>query len=100
MHVYFLKIVNKFNISWFIDFYRTLWDLNDCLFAYVLFTHIKILSLMIYACLGDGNASRGQLLSSCMGEWIWRKDNDKARVLTCSLSLMCFSLSLNYISFY
>ena len=55
---------------------------------------------MIYAGLGDGNASRGQLLSSCMGEWIWRKDNDKVRVLTCSLSLMCLPLSLNYISLY
>ena len=42
------------------------------------------MSLMIYAGLGDENTSRGQLLSSCMGEWIWRKDNDKVRVLTCS----------------
>ena len=55
---------------------------------------------MIYAGLGDGNASHGQLLPSCMGEWIWKKDNDKVRVLTCSLSLMCFSLSLNYILLY
>ena len=58
------------------------------------------MSLMIYAGFGDGNASRGQHLSSCMGEWIWRKDNDKVRVLRCSLSLMCLSLSLNSISFY
>ena len=57
------------------------------------------MSFMIYAGLHDGNASRGQLLSSCMGEWIWRKGNDKTRVLTCSLSLMCLSLSLNSISF-
>ena len=41
---------------------------------------------MIYAGLGDGNASRGQLLSSSMGEWIWRKDNDKVRVLMFSFS--------------
>ena len=73
------------------------WFLQDFVVG---FTHIKIMSLMIYAGLGDGNASPGQLLSSCMGEWIWRKDNDKVRVLKCSLSLMCLSLSLNSISFY
>ena len=58
------------------------------------------MSLMIYAGLGDGNASREQLLSSCMGEWIWQKDNDKVRVLTFYLSLMCLPLTLNSISFY
>ena len=51
------------------------------------------MSLMTYGCLGHGNASRGQLLSSSMGKWIWRKDNDKVRVLTCSVSLMRLSLS-------
>ena len=49
------------------------------------------MSFMIYAGLGDGNASCGQLLSSCMGEWIWKKDTDKVRVFMCSLSLNLIS---------
>lgn len=42
--------------------------------------------------LGDGNASHGQLLSSCMGEWIWGKDNDKVESNFESWAYLAFML--------
>ena len=37
--------------------------INDCLFAYILFTDIIFLSFIIYAGLHDQNATSGQLLA-------------------------------------
>ena len=51
---------------------------------------------MIYVGLGDGNASRGQLLSSCTGKWIWRKDNDKVRVFDIFFILNVFVFILKF----